>query len=136
MRRLRVSLPLAGLLLAGPGAACQPALGGEGVHRTEGKEFVVAWRPVPAPLRVSEFFAVELATCSRTRGGPPTTLRVDAVMPEHRHGMNYRPTVAATGEGRFRAEGLLLHMPGLWEFRFDVRAGPVAEVLRERVTLR
>jgi hypothetical protein len=65
----------------------------------------------------------------------PSQLRIDAVMPQHRHGMNYRPTVAALGDGRFRAEGLLLHMPGLWEFSFDLRGTAGNEVIREQVSL-
>ena len=36
--------------------------------------------------------------------------------------MNYRPTVTATGEGRYRADGLMLHMAGKWELVFEVRA--------------
>jgi len=115
--------------------ACEPALTGAGVHTAEGKDYVVAWRPDPAPLRVSEFFAVEIVACAKSLGGLPTQLRVDAVMPEHKHGMNYRPTVTASGEGRFRAEGLLLHMPGLWEFSFDLRGAGGNEVVRERVSL-
>jgi cytochrome c peroxidase len=42
-------------------------------------------------------------------------------MPEHRHGMNYAPAVKPLGPGRWRAEGLMFHMPGKWEFLFEVR---------------
>ena len=42
--------------------------------------------------------------------------------PAHRHGMNYRPSISALGGGRFRAEGLLFHMPGRWELVFELRA--------------
>jgi hypothetical protein len=132
---IRIALPLAALACAAPCAACEPALQGEGVHRAEGRDYVVAWRPDPAPLRVSEFFAVDVAACARARGAPPSQLRVDAMMPEHKHGMNYRPTVTGAG-GRFRAEGLLLHMPGTWEFSFDLRGAAGSEVVRERVLLR
>ena len=124
------------LLAALPAFGCEPALKGEGLHRAEGKQYVVAWRAEPAALHVSEFFAVEVAACSKSRGAAPREVRVDAVMPEHKHGMNYRPSVAAVGDGRFRAEGLLLHMPGLWEFRFDVRGAAGNEVVSERVSLR
>lgn len=124
------------LLLALQAGACEPALEGEGLHKVEGSDYVVAWRPEPSTLQVGEFFAIEMATCSKSRAAPPTQLRVDAVMPEHKHGMNYRPAVTSIGEGRFRAEGLLLHMPGLWEFSFDVRGPGGTEVLRERVSLR
>ena len=36
--------------------------------------------------------------------------------------MNYRPTLAAKGGGRYVAEGLMFHMPGRWELSFDVDA--------------
>jgi hypothetical protein len=36
--------------------------------------------------------------------------------------MNYRPTVVSKGDGRFRAEGMLFHMPGRWEVIFDLDA--------------
>ncbi|HXF45459.1 MAG TPA: hypothetical protein VNK91_05005, partial [Burkholderiaceae bacterium] len=115
--------------------ACEPGLGGEGVRRLEGKSYVLAWRAEPSQLKVSEFFALEVAACARA-GGHPRQLRVDAQMPEHRHGMNYRPSVASRGDGRFTATGLLLHMPGRWEFVFDLRGPAGAETLRERVLLR
>jgi hypothetical protein len=132
---LKFVVPALLLLLAPPAPACEPALKGDGVRKVEGRQHVVAWRVQPAPLRVSEFFAVEVDACARS-GAAPLELRIDAVMPEHKHGMNYRPTVAALGNGRFRAEGLLLHMPGMWEFSFDLRGGGGNEVVRERVMLR
>jgi len=53
-------------------------------------------------------------------------LSVDAAMPEHGHGMNRVPRIE-TGDGHFRAEGLLFHMPGKWELYFDVTQGAVTE---------
>jgi cytochrome c peroxidase len=50
-------------------------------------------------------------------------------MPEHRHGMNYAPEVKPLGPGRWRAEGLMFHMPGKWEFVFEVRAA-IARILQ------
>ncbi len=45
-------------------------------------------------------------------------------MPAHKHGMNYLPTVTVRRqEAAFAARGLLLHMPGRWEFAFDVSSG-------------
>jgi hypothetical protein len=115
--------------------ACEPALSGEGVRLAAGTDYVVAWKPVPAPLKVSEFFTLELAVCANS-GVAPAELRVDATMPEHKHGMNYRPAVTTLGNGRFRAEGFMLHMPGMWEFSFDVRAPGRQEQVRDRVTVR
>jgi hypothetical protein len=44
-------------------------------------------------------------------------------MPAHRHGMNYKTSVSGKGSGRYRVEGLMFHMPGHWEFAFDVVIG-------------
>jgi hypothetical protein len=100
-------------------AACGDALGA-GTMVASSPRFDVAFRPDPAPIAVSKHFALDIVVCAKS-GAAATGLVVDAQMPAHRHGMNYRPTVAARGGGRYRAEGLLLHMPGAWEFRFDVR---------------
>jgi hypothetical protein len=98
--------------------ACQPALHGRDVQTLEGKRHVVALR-VPAPLPLSQFFALDLAVCAQDGGriDPP---RVDATMPQHGHGMNYRPTVEPLGEGRYRVNGMLLHMPGRWQLSIAV----------------
>jgi hypothetical protein len=117
----------AAALLPAPAAPCEPALRGTGVQTIAGRQYVVAWR-APAPLPLAEFFAVDFELCARD-GGSVEAPRVDATMPEHGHGMNYRPTVAAQGKGRFRADGLLLHMPGRWQLDFAVGG----EVLRTAV---
>ncbi|WP_170332037.1 FixH family protein [Ruegeria arenilitoris] len=51
------------------------------------------------------------------------TLRVDATMPAHQHGMNYVPKVTELGDGLFRVDDMLFHMPGLWELQVDVGFG-------------
>lgn len=135
MRRLRAlaCAAVGALLGTAPAAqACEPHLRGAGVEKLEGRRYVLAWRPVP-PIHVSEFFALEVALCSRDGQPRVATLRVDAQMPEHRHGMNYRASVRPQGPDRFIAEGLLLHMPGSWEFSFDINAGADRESLRTRV---
>jgi hypothetical protein len=50
-------------------------------------------------------------------------------MPAHRHGMNYAAAVKPLGGGRYRAEGLLFHMAGEWEFVFVLRAGGATQRL-------
>jgi hypothetical protein len=47
--------------------------------------------------------------------------------------MNYRAGVRPQGPDRFLVEGLLLHMPGRWEFTFDVNVGADRESLRTSV---
>ena len=68
-------------------------------------------------------------------GGELAQLEVDAHMPAHRHGMNYLPSVTTSSAGRHRAEGLMFHMPGRWEFVFVLRAGGAVERLTHAVTL-
>lgn len=126
---MRLLVVLAGLLAAAPAAAdCPLDLGrGTGWVLYSGP-FIVAFRPDPLRIEVGEPFALLLNVC--TRGSEPADLvAVDAQMPEHRHGMNYRPTLTSSGDGRYRAEGLVFHMPGRWELTLDVRRGDQGERL-------
>jgi hypothetical protein len=123
---------LALVVVPGDSLACEPHLKGSGIEKIEGKRYVLAWRAVP-PIHVSEFFTLEVALCSRDGQPRVATLRVDAQMPEHQHGTNYRASVRPQGPDRFVVEGLLLHMPGRWEFSFDVNAGADRESLRTSV---
>jgi hypothetical protein len=115
------ALAISVVLPAAQALACAPALRGDGVRTLEGQRYVVAWRG-PAPLPLAEFFALDFAVCARD-GRTVASPRVDATMPAHGHGMNYRPSITALGDGRFRADGLLLHMPGQWQLTFDVGGG-------------
>lgn len=65
-------------------------------------------------IAVGEPFVVEFVVCA-DNGPAAERVAIDATMPAHRHGMNYRPRVTALGDGRYRAEVFLFHMPGLWE---------------------
>ena len=119
------------LLMLGPGLAaaadgCGAALGA-GAARAESEHYAIVYRTVPDPVAVGRPFALDAVVCPKSGSVPLTGLRVDAQMPAHRHGMNYRPTVTAEGAGRYRAEGLLFHMPGQWQFVFDFDAPGVHE---------
>lgn len=115
------------LLAAAPATlACE--LPGAPAQTLQGAGYTVLYRT--APLKVGEHFAVDFAVCPA-----PETVRVDAWMPEHRHGMNYRPTVSPQGPGRYRAQGLMLHMAGRWEIVFELRSGGRTERLAASVQL-
>jgi hypothetical protein len=122
------ALVLAAVLLPRPATACAPALDGDGTQRIDGARHVLAWR-APAPLPLAQFFSVEFAVCARD-GRAVETPRVDATMPQHGHGMNYQPTVETLGAGRFRAGGLLLHMPGQWQLSFTTGGETLRAALR------
>ena len=71
------------------------------------------------------------------QGGQPApeSLRVDAYMPEHKHGMNYRTTVKPAEGGRYQAEGFMFHMPGRWDFIFEVRSGGKTDRVTRSIVL-
>jgi hypothetical protein len=126
----RLSIALLGSLASAPAPACTlPVEAGTALGEGDVR---LVWRSTPAPPLVGQPFVLRVAAC------PGLTLaRVDAAMPEHRHGMNYRPTLHAEGECRWRAEGLLWHMAGRWELRFVVvDAAGTRHRLRESVVLR
>ena len=133
--------PLLGLLLAaavlgaaatGAAPACDPPRGFTPRGRLASGDLVVLYRTLPAAIEVGRHFAVEAVVC----GAPAArVLRVDADMPEHRHGMNYRASVSAAGDGRYLAEGLLLHMPGRWQLLIDVERDGRAERLATDLVL-
>jgi hypothetical protein len=129
---------LAGIAAALPGAAAAAACGetlGADASRAESAHYVVAWRPEPATIAVSRHFALDLIVCPKSGARVPDALRVDATMPAHRHRMNYKASVNGKGGGRYRAEGLMFHMPGQWEFAFDVVSGDRVERVAGRFDL-
>ncbi len=90
--------------------------------RQDGLQLAFAPRPAPVPL--GRHFALDIEVCSAAGATPPALRSVDAEMPAHRHGMNYRPSVQALGPGRWQADGLMLHMPGTWRLWFELDPGP------------
>ena len=107
---------LASAVLSGPAWPCTvPA----DWTRIESTRYVVAYKA--EAVEVAKHFSVDVATCPKSNRPPAEALKVDAQMPEHRHGMNYRTVVKEAGDGRYVAEGLMFHMPGRWELVFEVR---------------
>ncbi len=97
--------------------------------------YMLAFRSDPLRIEAGEPFALVLNVCTKN-GKPAELVAVDAQMPEHRHGMNYRPSIVGADNGRYRAEGLVFHMPGRWELTFDVRAGEETERLTHDIILK
>jgi hypothetical protein len=90
--------------------------------------YMVAFHPEPLQIEVGQPFSLLFNICTKSNE-PAELVAVDAQMPEHRHGMNYRPTIVAVGDGRYRVDGMVFHMPGRWELSIDVRAGEESERL-------
>lgn len=107
----------------------RPWEGGKVVASNDGA-WQVVYKPAPDPIPRGETFSIDAWVFAPESPDVPRTdvqLAVDAAMPEHGHGMNRVPKIAAKGGGRFHAEGLLFHMPGKWELYFDVTRGPLTE---------
>ncbi len=114
LRRLPVAL--SGLLLCAGAAACDLPPG----TRVESDRVAVSYRTTPARIEVGKPFILELSACPKKGALDAARVRLDASMPEHRHGMNYRVKVETLAAGRYRSEGWLFHMPGRWEFVFEL----------------
>lgn len=84
-------------------------------------DWTVAFQPRPAPWVSGKPLLLELEVCGPAGAAMPARVAVDADMPAHKHGMNYRPTVRALAPGRYQAEGLLLHMAGRWRILIDLQ---------------
>ena len=121
-RRRIIRQPVRALIalaaFAGTTQACELPPG----MRVESAQVSISYWTNPEKIAVGQPFVLELAACAK-RGAPVSgRIKLDAHMPEHRHGMNYQPGLKPMGGGRYRSEGWLFHMPGRWEFVFELGA--------------
>jgi hypothetical protein len=112
---------LAVSLAAAVADACEVPAGFTPLGRADADGVLVVFRTIPAPIELGRHFSVDTVVCADA--GPAELRRIDATMPEHRHGMNYRPTLARKDHARYVADGFLFHMPGRWQLLFDVVRG-------------
>ena len=112
---------------------CSPVLAGG--TQLESARFLVGFRTEPQAISVGRHFTVEVAVCPKPGVPAPDSVGVDAHMPEHRHGMNYKAQVTAASAGHYRAAGLMFHMPGRWEIVFDVRSGDKTDRLTRSIVI-
>ena len=108
----------------------------EGFSRVATPEAEIAYRWEPSVLKVGQFFAAEVIACRAPGSGAVREIVLDAQMPAHGHGMNYRPTATPTGPGQFRITGLMLHMAGTWRLTFDLVQGDTRTRLTQEVILK
>jgi len=123
-----------GALLPGLALADCPPAAADGRLLQQGP-VQLAWsalRAAEPPIVVGEHFSLLVQVCP----ADVALTRVDATMPEHRHGMNYRPELQALGGGRWRVKGLMFHMAGRWELVFEVAAGSTTTRLADDMLLR
>ena len=120
-------------LHAAAAPSCRTGL--RGSQAIESGHYVVAYRTQPAKIVVGKHFSIEIMTCAKGNAPAPSGVTVDAFMPDHGHGMNYKATVRAMADARFRADGLMFHMPGRWDLMFDVQGAGGVERLTRSIVL-
>ena len=127
---------LVGVLIGALAATAQacPATPGDGA-RVSDREAVIAWRADPQPIPVGRHFRLRVLACSASGVLLQGPLAVDAEMPAHRHGMNYRASVTRMADGSFAVEGMLFHMPGHWQITFELGGGMARRRLTADVTV-
>jgi hypothetical protein len=125
---------LIAVLLGSIGAAAQTC-DLPGGRKLESERYALAYRTKPDKVTVGQHFTVELAVCAKDGQAAPEGVRVDGFMPEHNHGMNYKAAVKPAGNGRYEATGLMFHMPGRWDFIFEVRGGGKTDRMTQSVIL-
>ena len=134
MRQARAFAAVMLAFSAGAFAQADPCAGQAEALRAQSGRYTVYFRALPQPA-VGRHFAVVFAVCGPAGAAKPDSVSVDARMPSHGHGMNYRPTITALADGRYRAEGLMFHMPGEWELLFVVREAGASERITHTVVL-
>ena len=107
----------------------------QGYDTVAGDDVNIYYRSVEAPIRVGRQFKLTVIVC---QGGNAWSgeLVMDAFMPAHGHGMNYKPEISKTGNGEFLANGLLLHMPGEWRLDFKLLGESINQTYSSPLTLR
>jgi hypothetical protein len=71
----------------------------------------------PADIMIGNMFGADILACRSDGSFFDGEIALSAIMPAHGHGMNTAAEVTRIAPGRFRAEGLMFHMPGLWRFQ-------------------
>jgi hypothetical protein len=123
------------VLAGGAGAADCPGIE-TGFQRLASPQAEIAYRWEPAEPKVGEFFAGEVIACRLANAAALNEIVVQATMPAHGHGMNYRPITVRTGPDRFQVKGLMLHMPGQWRLSFDLYQGETRTRLTRDLNLK
>ena len=79
---------------------------------------------IPTHPPLNQEFGFTMRICSGTPCVPQAAeiVNVEAAMPLHRHGMNRRSQISRFAEC-WKADGLVLHMPGRWFINVDLKVG-------------
>ena len=73
----------------------------------------------PAPPPFNDPFSITIEAIDPDTGAPASvsSFALEILMPDHGHGMLVSPILSEFEPGQWLAEGLVLHMEGLWEMQ-------------------
>ena len=115
-----------------------PCDGSSGDHATKISDKPLIYIETASPIKVSQPFSAVVSLCDDQAA--TISLELDAQMPAHGHGMNYSPelTVLEQTEHHLivQADGLVLHMPGSWEWMINVTSQNTKQSITHSFTLR
>lgn len=101
-------------------ASCDNADEASGVH-LQGERYKAILTPINA-IEVSKATSVNVTLCGDIEN--VKSIELDASMPAHGHGTNYKPTVtplkSTESEASYQVDGLVMHMPGNWRWEMQV----------------
>lgn len=129
MRLIKLFLTLAAFLFSNIAYAnCTPAKSA-GTHQAKFSKYSLSYRTEPVRIKVSEHFVMFIDVCDASGAPFSGDLVANAHMPKHKHGMNYMPKIIKLKDGEYRADGFMFHMPGHWQFKFDIQENDRSERL-------
>lgn len=82
------------------------------------------------PLTVAQHFSMQFLLCHDETMLVIEGFKLDALMPVHGHGMNYKASINWLDNGLVEASGLLFHMPGQWRITVNLTYDGVARQTR------
>jgi hypothetical protein len=85
----------------------------------ETPNFTIAYQPSLWPIPVGKHFSVLIQVCNKISNNVVSDIKIDADMPAHKHGMNYKTVITKQSETIYLAQGLMFHMPGQWRVLFE-----------------
>ncbi|MEO1161077.1 MAG: FixH family protein [Pseudomonadota bacterium] len=117
---------VSGILLmavsTGAASACSIPDGWTVMQNAREQPGQIALKLPSVPVGVGQRFSIDILVCA---GGQAAAgeIRLDATMPAHKHGMNYRPEVKPVEGNTYRGSGMFFHMPGKWQISVDLVTG-------------
>ncbi len=132
MRRLILSSAFSISLFAAASSAiaCEKSSSQSALY-SEHSLYLVTVLPSTDPIKVASPFSLNLKVCRKDGKDFSGSIKADAQMPMHGHGMNYQPTLKQIDANSFIADGFVLHMPGKWQF--DIRLKEASQTANMKI---